>query len=575
MAWSAGSLRAFLTELRRRRVWRAAAAYAVGAWLVVEIADTVFPRLFLPEWTVTAVIVAVVVGFPIVLVLAWSFDVLPEGEPGAVAARRRWFGVTLAAGVLLAAGTAASKLWPRLAATDASLDSLVVFPFEDLTADPGQEYFAAGMYDALLGELGQVGALRVISRRSAMRYAASDRTLPEIARELDVDAVVEASVTREGGSVRIRAQLIRAFPEERSVWSDTYVRDLRDVRSLHGDIARAIAQAIRVELTPEQAVRLAAAPSVEPEVYEAYLRGMYELNRSTADGFEAGLRYLHQAVEANPADAHAYAGLALGYATLGHGFAPPPDAWPRARAAALRAITLDPDLAEGHAALADVKLYHEWDWEGAERAFRRANELNPSLAMNHYHYAWFLALFDRMEEAIAEHRLAQSLDPLTPLHTAWLGELYRMDGRPDDAIREAEKAIEVAPESPHGLVVLGLAYATKGMFDEAIDAHERLVAASPPGRWLLGRTYAVAGRAEDARRIAAALEAEPSAWNALGLAAIYSALGDTDRAFKWLDYQPNHAWLPWIRNLDWFEGLRGDLRLQALLDRMGLPAPSD
>lgn len=569
-----GGSRRFLSELRRRRVWRVAAAYAVSAWVVVEVADTVFPRLFLPEWSVTAVIVAVVVGFPIALVLAWSFDIVPDASAGSAASRRRrWLRLGLAGCVLVAAVAAASVVWPRLVTPAAALDSIVVLPFENLSADPEQDFFVAGMYDALLGELGQVGALRVISRRSAMHYATSDNTIPEIARELNVDGVIEASIARTGESVRIRVQLIQALPDERPLWNETYVRDVRDVLVMHGDIARSIAQAIRIELTPEQARRLAAAPSVDPEIYEAYLLGMYHLNRSTPEGFETGLRYLHEAVQANPTDARAYAGLALGYATLGHGFEPSPDAWSRARAAALRAVALDPDLAEAHAALADVKYYYEWDWEGAERAFRRANELNPNLAMNHYHYAWFLAGFGRLEEAIAEHKRAQELDPLEPLHTAWLGALYTRDGRPDDGIREAQKAMDLRPNFPSGLFVLGDAYNAKGMHDSAIAAHERLVAETPVGRWVLARTYGLAGRTEDARRIAAELEAEPTSWNAFGLAAVYSVLGDKDRAFHWLDYEPRHAWFPAIRrtSLGWFSNLYDDPRYQDLIDQLELP----
>jgi TolB-like protein/Flp pilus assembly protein TadD len=514
-----------------------------------------------------------VIGFPVALLLAWSFDIVPDRDGGMRAVRpKQWLVLALGSVAFVAAAGAVTRVWVRSA--DAS-ESLVVLPIEAL-ADTGQIYFAAGMHEALIGELAQINALRVISRTSSLHYSASGKSVPEIARELNVRNVVEASVTRSGDEVEIRVQLIRALPEERSVWSDVYRRDVRAVRALHGEIARTIAQQIRVQLTPEEQTRLNTAQDIDPATYEAYLRGMYHLQRNTPEDITAGLRYMHDAVARNPADARAYAGLALGYATLGHGVAPPDDAWTRARAAAMRAVALDPNLAEAHAALADVKYYYEWDWEGAERAFRRANELNPNLAMNHYHYAWYLATLDRLDEAIVEHKLARDLDPLTAIHTGWLGGLYIMAGRYDDAIREAKAAIEPQPDAPVGYLVLGDAFLEKGMFEEAIATHREASAKLPRARWFLGHTLAVAGQTNEARQIAATLEAEkPNAWNAFGLGAIYSALGDRDRAFTWLAVEPHHAWLPSVRNVYWFKGLRGDPRLAQLVERMHLPAARD
>jgi tetratricopeptide (TPR) repeat protein len=238
-------------------------------------------------------------------------------------------------------------------------------------------------------------------------------------------------------------------------------------------------------------------------------------------------------------------------------------------------VTLDPTLGEAHAALADVKLYYEWDWPGAEDSFRRAAELNPSHAFNHYHYSWYLALFDRMDEAIREHQLAQALDPYTPVHTAFLGTLYGMAGRYDDQLREAHKAFELSPKAPAALLALGWAYLDKGMHAEAIATHEQLVASTPTGKWALGVTYARTGQTARARAIAQELAKNPSGWNAMGLAFIYGALGEHDLAFEWLNYQPNHAWLPWIRAgtwhpAHWLAPLRDDPRYRALLSRMRL-----
>jgi serine/threonine-protein kinase len=452
--------------------------------------------------------------------------------------------------------------------------ALVVLPFENEADDPELDYMVDGMHRALIGELGGISSLRVISARSARRYRDSDRTIPEIAAELGVDGVVEASVIREGDSVRVRLQFIEALPQERLVWSDAYVRADADLYGMHGAAARSIADEAGVQLTEAEEVQLAAADRpVNPEVYEAYLRGMYHLNRSTPEDLMRGISYLEEAIAIDPGDPLGYAGLAMGYATLGHGPAPPPGVWDKARAAAERAIRLDSTLAEAQAALADVKVYYEWDWEGAERAFKRANELNPSLAMNHYHYAWFLILMNRFDEALAEHELAQAIDPLTPLHTVWIPGLYLYSGQPQEAYTGSTELLERYPENATVRFVRGAAAAQLGLYDEAIAAHEKAVSINPAWIGALGVTYAKAGREEDARRILSEIEAQPvSGWNVLGMADINAALGDTDETLRWLAYDQPHAWYPWIHKNPAYESLRDDPRFQELIRDLDFPA---
>ncbi|MEE9279641.1 MAG: tetratricopeptide repeat protein [Myxococcota bacterium] len=424
----------------------------------------------------------------------------------------------------------------RPVATQGPIRSLAVLPLENLSGDPEQEYFADGMTEALIGDLAKISALRVISRTSVMHYKGERRPLPEIAQELGVDWVIEGTVMREADRVRITTQLIDARSDVH-IWSERYDRDLSDVLALQADVARAVAREIKVAVTPTEESRLTNTRRVDPETYEAYLRGMYYLNKSTPEEFQQGLAYLHEAVEKNPGDPLAYAGLALGYATLGHGPAPPLDAWPKAQAAALRALKLDDTLAEAHLALGDAKLYYEWDWAGAEQSLRRALELDPSLAMAHYHYAWHHALFGRLDEAIVEHKRAQELDPLTPLYTAWLGGLYWYGGQYEEAIAEAEKSLQLDPGFGQGLFVLGAAYAESGMYAEAIAAHQAAAAANPAWRFGLGRSYAMAGRTDEARQILADLSGEePTPWGAWGLAVLNTALGEKNEAFRWLAY---------------------------------------
>jgi tetratricopeptide (TPR) repeat protein len=280
-------------------------------------------------------------------------------------------------------------------------------------------------------------------------------------------------------------------------------------------------------------------------------------------------------LDKDPGDALAYAGLALGYATYGHGPSPKPDVWPRARAAALRAVQLDPDLAEAHAALADVMLYMQHDWKAAEQGFLRAKELSPSLATNHFHYAWYLALFGRWEEALAEHKRAQELDPFTPSHTHWLGGMYLYNslGRHVEANTEALRALELQPDNPSALLVLGMAQSAAGRHEQAIATHLKMVQLDPSLKWELGVSYVAADRNEDASAILDELQREPpNSWNAYGQAVLNARLGNLDKAFEWLGYDPPHAWVPWVRVDPWLRPyIEQDPRFPALLKRMQLP----
>lgn len=452
------------------------------------------------------------------------------------------------------------------------IKAIAVLPVQNLSQDLEQEYFAVGMHEALIAALAQISALRVISRTSAMRYRDTEKSISEIARELNVDQLIEASVYRAGGDVRIQVRLIQAFPEERHLWTQAFSRKEEDVLKIHSDVASAVARQLDVTPSPNESARLAEVGSINVETYEDYLRGMFYLNRSTPEDHERGMAYLRRAVERDPADPLAYTGLALGYITLGHGPASPPGSWQFARAAVDRALRLDSTLAEAWAASADIKLYHDWDWEGAERAFRRANELNPSLAMNHYHYAWYLILMRRVEEALREHRRAQELDPLTPLHTVWMPGVYLYSGQYEKAYEEAVRIGRQYPDHAAALFVLGTSAAQVGKFDEAVAAHEKMVAVNEAWKFALGRTYALAGRTDEARAILADLEAQPpTSWRAIGLADLHAALGNEDEAFRALMFEPPHGWLPWSRVNPALEHVRDDPRFDALLRRLNLP----
>jgi TolB-like protein/Tfp pilus assembly protein PilF/predicted Ser/Thr protein kinase len=455
-----------------------------------------------------------------------------------------------------------------------AIDSIAVLPFENLTGDAEQEYFGDAFTEELIWQLGRIGELRVISLTSVMRYKETEKPLPEIAHELNVDALVEGTVQQVGDSVSIRVRLIDALPEEQNLWEETYDRAMTDVILIHSEVARAIAREIKVKLTPQEETHFASIVPVDPEAYEAYLKGIFHLNQGTIEGYQNCLAFFHQAVEKDPTFPLAYSGLAFAYNIIGHSPMATPDSFPRALAAARSALRLDETLLDGHVALAIIKFYHEWDWDGAEEALLRALELNPSLSETHYHYSWYLVVFGRWDEAIVEHKLAQEQDPLNPRNTAWLGGLYWYMGRYDEAIEEARKSLELNPDYDIGFFILGAAYAEKGMYEEAIAIHQKLAAVDPEWRYALGRTYALAGQRDKALKILAELKKEEATpFGAWGLAILYTALGEKDEAFRWLNYEHPHAWFPAVRVDPEFKPLWDDPRFKDVLQRLNLPEP--
>ncbi len=464
-----------------------------------------------------------------------------------------------------------SQLMDWMAPPAARAIRLAVLPFVNMTGDPEQEYFSDGLTENLIASLAKIGALRVTSRTSVMRYKRTEKSLREIANDLGVDTLIEGSAQQSKDRVRVTAQLIDGKTDEH-LWANTYDRPIAEAFGLASEVAREIARRIKVTVTPEQETRLTSARKVDPKVYEAYLRGKFYVSQRTPEGFEKGMKLLHEAVAIDPAEPLGYIGLAEGYITLGHGGAEESDTYTRARAAAEQALKLDPDAAEAIGTLAEVALYHERDWEKAERLFKRALDLNPSLAMTHYHYAWYLALFDRLDEAIAEHKLARDLDPLQALHTGWLGRLYEYAGRYDEAIAEAKKALELNPRFTPSYGIMSRAYSRKGMHEEAIAAAQRQVEMNPQAVPHLAFAYLRAGQREQALALAARRRPDSppeSSW-----AKLYAALGDRDAAFRELEaaYERHATAFPWIRvHGGGFDFVRDDARFQALLRKMRLP----
>ncbi len=502
----------------------------------------------------------------------------PQHSAASSPPRRRWPALTVAVVAVLLIGAALSldRLRTGLVGGTPRIQALAVLPLENLSGDPEQDYFADGMTEELITTLAKISALKVISRTSVMQYKNSKKPLPQIAKELNVEAVIEGSVRREGGRVRITAQLIQASTDQH-LWAESYERDLRSVLSLQSEIARAIAAKVHAAMTPAERARLASARPVDPEAHEEYLKGRYYLNKMTPEGFEKGLAYLQRAAQRGPENPLPYAALALGYSLVGH--ERHPDAFAQARTAVRKAEELGGEpLAEMYLAFGMIKLCSDWDYDGAKRDFQRAMELNPSIGEAHRWYSWYLFLIGQREQALAEMKRAQEVEPLTPLFCADRGWQNWWAGQNDKALEEARKSLDLDPTFNEGLHVLGAVLAEKGMFAEAIMAHQKLAAVDPAWRWSLTRTYAQAGRKDEARKLLAKfLTEEPKptgGWAGWFLAETYAALGDKDEAFRWLEaaYRERHSFMPWIKDNSAYAPLRSDPRFQSLLLRMSLPS---
>ena len=465
-----------------------------------------------------------------------------------------------------------------------SVHSLAVLPLENLSADSRQDYFADGMTEDLITQLSKLGDLKVISHTSVMRYKGTNTPLPQIARELNVDAVVEGAVQLSGNRVRITAQLVDGRSDQH-IWADDYDRDLSDVLLLQSDVARDIAKQIDLKLTPQQQQRLAkGAHPVNPDAYQSYLLGRYYWNKRTADGLAQAGKYFQQAIQQDPNYAPAYAGLSDYFAFLtligGPEILPPNQAMVQAKAAAVKAVQLDDSSSEAHSSMGHILHNSDWDFEGAEREFKRAIELNPNYAMAHHWYAHLLMQVGRTDESLAQARLAQELDPLSPFINNGLARQYYLSRQYDKAIAQCRVVMEIDPTYLPARTQLALAYEQKGMLTEAVSTMEQVRKLAgektdlPMVHALLAHAYALAGRKADA-------QSELNVLTAIGqkryvppsyLAIVYLALGDKDRAFQYLNkgYQDRSEQLLYLGVEPLVDPLRSDPRFDVLLKQVGL-----
>jgi TolB-like protein/tetratricopeptide (TPR) repeat protein len=483
-------------------------------------------------------------------------------------------GVALLAGALLVRQFGSGRTRPAVPASRAEIKSLAVLPLENLSQDPAQEYFADGMTDELIARLSKISALRVISRTSAMRYKGSKKSLPEIARDLQVDAVVEGSVLRSGGRVRINARLIDAT--ERQMWTAGYDRELSDVLSIQSDVASAIAREIRVKVAPEENTQLASRGPVDPEAYQLYLQGRVSYSRFTPESLAEAEEYFNRAIARVPQYALAYAGLADTYIQLAGRLRPPHEVMPKARAAIDRALELDPNLAEGYASLGQVKLFYEFDWEGAGTEYRRALARNPGSALVHQANGLYLAARGRTEEALEEAKRILELDPVSSSSGCMRSRLLYYARQYDLSIARYELTRTADPTVAGFCTFAIFAYQQKGRFAEAIETAKRISAASPNEmlpRAALARSFGVMGNTEEAQKVVRAmLDLSKRRFISEYDFAVAHSGWDKEGTLRWLEkaYVGRVGLLVYAGVDSVWDDLRPDPRFQDVVRRIGI-----
>ncbi|MGC9951083.1 MAG: winged helix-turn-helix domain-containing protein [Bryobacteraceae bacterium] len=485
-------------------------------------------------------------------------------------------------GVLMAALILTPPVWKRLRSFGTQpIQSLAVLPLRNLSGDPEQDYFAEGMTEALITDLARIPGLKVISRTSIVQYKDSHKRLPQIARELGVDGVVEGSVLRSGNRVRITAQLVRGATDQH-IWARSYERDLRDLVTLEDGVSRSIAEQVRRQIAPRAPQPPASSAAVSPQAREDYLKGRYFWNRRSEAGYLKAIDYFQAAVSEDPQYAQAYAGLADAYALLGSlpdSKTPRDKVMPKAKETALTALNLDDSLADAHTSLAFVEMHYEWRFPEAEQEFKRAIDLDANYSTAHQWYAFDLAAMGRLGEAVAELERARQTDPFSAIINTDAAEMLYYDRKYDEALRQARATLEIDPNFAHAHRVMERVYNQRHMFSEAIAEGRRALELSGDNPWMLlelAHTYQLAGKQtemQDCLRRVANISPGGRLPEEATMAGIYAMQGDADRAWKVMEnlYRRRDGGLILLNVDPCFEVLKSDPRFQEFSQRVGLP----
>ena len=595
MPGKSSNLGQFWQELKRRKVVRVITVYAAATFVILELVSIIEEPLQLPDWTLAFVIVLLCIGFIIAVILSWVYDITPEGiektkpivevreeipeKPSEVNAWKigTYISVVLIIGLIVINIVGGKKQVENLTELE---KSIAVLPFENMSVDEEYSHMGDAITDEIILELQKINEFdRVLSRSSTMQYKDNRPTIPEIAEKLGVNYIIEGSIQRHKEDVSIRVQVIRAKHEDH-VWGDEYDGKWEDIFSIQDEIALKVADELKAVLSPEEIRKIEKNPTENLEAYNLYLKGRYFWNKRTAEGFQMGIEYFDQAIEKDPAYSLAYAGIADCYNLLGwHDLLPSKEVYPKAKAAAEKALMMDETLSEAHASLAYVKLLYDWDWLAAEKEFKRALELNPNYAVAHQWYSEYLKYMGRHDESIAEAKRAQELDPLSLSINHNLGSVFYAARQYDLAIEKYQKTLQMDPNFIITYNYLGLAYAGKKMYNDAvanvqkaIDLSERQ---SPLFIGTLGIIYSFMGKREEAEKVLEELlELSKQRYIApFSIASIYGGMGQKDQAFEWIEkgYKVRDDWMVMLKVAPRLDSLRSDPRFQDLLERMNFP----
>jgi TolB-like protein/Tfp pilus assembly protein PilF len=587
------NLQNFFSELKRRNVYKVAVAYAIVGWLIAQIATQIFPFLEIPNWIIRLVIALIAIGFPIALIIAWAFEATPEGikrtevadaMPPASIGRKRyaWIYIVVIGAVISAALFFIGRYTGQnktAAPSDIPSKSIAVLPFESLSEDKNNAYFAEGVQDEILTRLAKVADLKVISRTSTQRFKSTPSDLRDIAKQLGVMNILEGSVQKVNDQVRVNVQLINAM-NDAHLWAEIYDRKLTDIFATESDIAKTIAETLQAKLTGSEKTAMSKKPTANPEAYELYLKGRFFWNKRTgADLFKA-IDYFNHAIAKDPNYALAYSGLADSYLLLPpYGAAAPKDSIPQAKAAVKKALELDDTLAEAHASSGRILSGFDFDSTRAIAEFERAIELNPNYATAHH---WFgagpLLALGRFDESIVEAKRSIELDPLSMINNADFGNDYYYARRYDEAIAQLHKTIEIEPRFYLAHFYLAQALQMKGQLAEAIAEYRKAAELDddPFALALLGQAYARSGQLDDARKILAQLNEETKSRYvaAYGIGVVFLGMGDKNQAMDELEraYHENDGNDIYNIRVDpLLDDLRADPRFEALAEKI-IPA---
>ena len=579
----------FFAELRRRNVYKVAVAYAVVAWLTIQAASIFLPAFNAPQWAMQIVILILVVGFPIALAFSWAFEITPEGikresEVQADASITHHTGrkivaltivlAVIATGLLIFQFIRARSTSPS-SATGITNKSIAVLPFDNLSRDPDNAYFVEGIQDEILTRLAKIADLKVIARSSTQRFQ-NKGDLPQIAQQLGVAHLLEGSVQKMNDQVRINVQLIKAA-NEAHIWAEVYDRKLTDIFAVESEIAKTIADTLQAKLTGSEQRVIAARPTENTEAHQLYLKGRFFWNKRTGNGLKKSIDYFQQALSADPNYALGFAGVADAYVLLpGYNAGAPQDCYPKAMAAAKKALDLDETLAEAHTTLALALWYYDFDFAQANREFQRAIELNPNYATGHQQYGNnTLSALGRFDDAIAEGKRAVDLDPLSLVINTDLGVNYFFARRYDEAIAQLRKTIEMDPGYYFAHSNLAQALEMKGDRDGAIAEYQKARALNddPGVLGYLARFYGLGGNKTETEKILDQLKelSKQQYVSDYSFALVYLGLGEKEEALRWLEQSYRDragSDVTWIRVDPLLDPLHGDPRFEALAEKI-------